>query len=99
MISLRVLEQTGAPEILIFLLEKENSRLTDVLIFLRSKRIGQSAMYNALKLLKENKLIEDIITDYPRSRILKITEKGRRVAEKLLEIKQILEEEENEDEK
>lgn len=92
-ISLRVLEQTGSPEILLYLLEKEQGRVTDILIFLRSLRIGQSAMYNALKILKECNLIDDIVSEYPKTRLIKITEKGRRVAEKILEIKEILEEE------
>lgn len=91
-ISLKVIEQTGLPEILLYLLNKNEARITDIFIFLRSQGIGQSTMYRALKLLKEHDLIDEKITDYPKLRLIRLTEKGRRVAEKILEIKEILEE-------
>lgn len=98
MISLRTIEQTGLAEILVFLLGRDKARITDIFVFLRSQGVGQSTMYRALKLLKENQMIDEEITDYPKLRLIRLTPKGRRVAEKLLEIKKILEEE-TEDEK
>ena len=98
-IKLKTLEQTGALEILIFLLKNKRSRITETLEYLRENKIGQTAMYNALKVLKKENLISDTIEGFPKTRYLTLTEKGRRVAQKILEIKQILEEEENEDEK
>ena len=90
-ISLRPLEQTGALEILRYLLEKTEVKLTELLYYLRSIGVGQSAMYRSLKLLKEANLIDETITDYPKLRLIRLTEKGRRVAEYVLKIKEILE--------
>jgi len=92
-ISYRPLEQSGSLEILTYLLKKSEAKLTDILAHVRSFGIGQSAMYSVLKLLKENQMIDEEITDYPKLRLIRLTEKGRRVAEKILEIKKILEEE------
>jgi len=92
-IKLKTLEQTGALEILVFLLKNKRSRITETLEFLRENRIGQTAMYNALKVLKREGLIEDTVEGFPKTRYLTLTEKGRKVAEKILEIKEILEKE------
>ncbi|MGQ4834536.1 MAG: winged helix-turn-helix transcriptional regulator [Candidatus Asgardarchaeia archaeon] len=92
-IKLKTLEQTGALEILIFLLKNKRSRITETLEFLRENNIGQTAMYNALKVLKKAGLIEDTVEGFPRTRYLSLTEKGTRIAEKILEIQKILENE------
>ena len=89
-ISLKSLEQTGALEILYLLLKKGRVRITETLEFLRKNEIGQTAMYNAIKTLKENGLIEDVVEGFPRSRYLMLTDVGRQIAEKVSEIKDIL---------
>lgn len=92
-ITLRALEQNGSLEILLLLLEKENIKITEILAYLREQRIGQSSMYSALKQLKHATLIDETISVYPKLRLIRLTPKGRRVAQKILEIKKILEEE------
>ncbi|MCS7373830.1 MAG: winged helix-turn-helix transcriptional regulator, partial [archaeon GB-1845-036] len=47
--------------------------------------------YNALKILHDNGLIaEEREEDFPRRRLISLTEKGRKIAKLLVEIEKIL---------
>ncbi|MCD6562463.1 MAG: helix-turn-helix transcriptional regulator [Thermoproteales archaeon] len=84
------LEQTGALRILLVLYRNKNPMTISEL--LDANVVKQFALYNALKKLKEIELIEENREDkWPFRRIFRLTDKGRLVAEKLLEIEDILE--------
>lgn len=53
----------------------------------------QTTVYRAVPKLKELGLINDKLTPYPVKRIFSLTEKGRKVAEKLAEVESILQSE------
>lgn len=92
-ISLKQLEQTGALEILYFLYNKKRAKLTDILSFLRDNQIGQGAMYNAIKALKESNLIDDDVEGFPRRRMFFLTKKGEKIARIIVDLKNALEQE------
>ncbi len=53
---------------------------------------GQTAVYNALKTLEQFSLVEEEMTKgFPRSRLLRLSEKGRKTVKKLEELAEILE--------
>jgi len=89
---IELLEQTGALRLLIYLYKhcKEGCKISHIK---QDIKISQVALYNAVKNLIQLNLAEETVTDYPKLRLIKLTEKGRRVTEKVLEIKEILEEE------
>ena len=87
-LKLAAIEQKAAIHILIALLEKDQMNVAD---FLMEIPYSQKAIYTAKEKLHEANLIE--IEELPRSNVKlhKLTEKGRRVAERLLEIEKMLE--------
>ena len=86
------LEQTGAIQLLFYLKKKKKAKIGEMV----RENVGivsQSAIYRAIPVLKKLKLIkEETLTNPPR-RIFSLTEKGKRVLEKLREIEEILREE------
>jgi len=87
--SLKVLEQTCAPRILVLLFRKKEPLTISALR--RMINSSQDALYNALKLLYDNGLIaEEREEDFPRRRLISLTDRGRKVAELLVEIERIL---------
>lgn len=84
---METLEQTSACRILV-LLTKEAYPVSEII---RQVGSSQQAIYNALRKLKDAGLIqEELETDFPRRRLISLTEKGRKVAEKLEEIEKML---------
>ena len=82
------LERTGAIKLLIFLSEHEEAKIWDLT---NLSGVSQPAVYRVMPVLKELGLVEERV-DPPR-RLFRITEKGKRVLEKLKEIEEILGEE------
>ncbi|MHA1665121.1 MAG: helix-turn-helix transcriptional regulator [Candidatus Njordarchaeales archaeon] len=82
------LEQTAALRILVTLFKNKQLTLTA----LSSKvNCSHSALYTALKKLYQAKLItETREEDFPRRRLISLTDRGRKVAELLVEIEKIL---------
>lgn len=81
------LEKRAALQILLYLLKGEASR-TDL-----RKNLDASvdAIYSALPILLKLGLIEEeTLKEFPFSVVIRLTEKGRRVAEHLVEIEKIL---------
>ncbi len=86
--KLDFLEQTTAPRIIVYLKEKEKASISEIF---KSVQGSQSAKYSALKLLNENKIIEQSPPQRRTRRIeISLTEKGKKVAEHLIAIEQIL---------
>ncbi|MEM3390548.1 MAG: winged helix-turn-helix domain-containing protein [Nitrososphaerota archaeon] len=84
---LEAIEQTSACRILILLL-KEAYPVSEIIY-----KVGasQQAVYNALRKLKDAGLIqEELEKEFPRRRLISLTDKGRKVAEKLEEIERLL---------
>lgn len=82
------LEQTGSIRIILFINKKGASTLTDIK---NGVDCSISAIYNALRKLKDAGLIqEELEQEFPRRRLISLTEKGRKVAEKLEEIERLL---------
>lgn len=81
------LEQVGAIQILLFLLEKP-LKMTELTELFQG---SNTTIYRAVPKLRNLGLIEDKVTSYPVKRIFNLTEKGRKVAEKLREIEKLLE--------
>ncbi|MEM3580933.1 MAG: winged helix DNA-binding protein [Candidatus Bathyarchaeia archaeon] len=82
------LEQTGSIRILLFLSKKGATTLTEIK---DNVNCSLSAIYNALRKLKDAGLIqEELEKEFPRRRLVSLTDKGRKVAEKLEEIERIL---------
>lgn len=78
---MEALEQTGSIQILLFLDKSEAATLTDLK---DGVNCSLSAVYNALRKLKDAGLIEERMEDtFPRRRLISLTEKGRKVAGKL----------------
>jgi len=90
MSKLKILEQTTLPRILVYLLRKEKASRTDLKNDIDA---SQQAIYNALPILKEHKLIKEISESvFPRRKIIALTDRGRKVALCLAEIERILDE-------
>lgn len=85
-----ILEKKGAIVILITL-RKHGDLITTKL--LKETKLGNNVFYGALRILYENGLItkEKKEDKYPYSILISLTDRGRKVAEKLLEIEDILE--------
>jgi len=100
-IKLLKLQQPGVFFILLYLMDNKGKevKIHDILEFVKSCGVGQYAFYTALKNLISLNLVEDEIHyGPPKRRLLHLTEKGEKVAQKILEIKEILEEGEKFDE-
>lgn len=89
---IELLEQTGAIRLLIYLYThcEGGCKISHLK---QNIRISQVALYNAVKNLVKLGLVEEKVTDYPKFRLINITSRGKVVTEKLLEIKQFLEQE------
>lgn len=88
MAGLDLLEQTSACRVLVYLLKSKSSTVSDIL---NKGNFSQTSLYNALRKLKDAGLIqEELEQEFPRRRLISLTEKGRKVAEKLEEIEGIL---------
>lgn len=58
---------------------------------IRKVGVSQQAVYNALRKLKDAGLIEEKLEEeFPRRRLISLTEKGKRVAEALKKIEEVL---------
>jgi len=82
------LEQVAALRILVTLLEDKELTLTAL-----SNKIkcSHSALYSALrKLYDANLIMETREKDFPRRRLISLTDKGKKIAELLVEIERIL---------
>jgi len=88
--SLNILEQTTMPRLLVFLFENENVNRT----ILKKSGIGaQDTIYRALRMALDEELVQDTkIGGFGGAIYTSLTPKGRTVAEKLLEIKELLDE-------
>lgn len=87
---LKYLEQIGTLRVLLFLEKNEGSNITKMKNEIDD--LSQAGLYTALKALLALELIRDEVSTYPRMRRFYLTEKGKRVAAKIKEIKEILEE-------
>jgi len=82
------LAQRGCTHILLYLLDEETAMVSQLV---RRLPITQDPIYKALPILVSLGLIkEKLEAKFPRRRMFSLTEKGRRVAEKLNEIEAIL---------
>ena len=72
---------------LLMLLNSDRLKISEIV-----RRLGrpQATIYRAIGKLKELALIYDETTGYPVKRFFSLTEKGRRVAEKLADVENIL---------
>ncbi len=86
--KLEVLEQTSLPRILVYLKKKGKASRTD----LRNNiHASQGAIYNALRLLVENNLIEENMpSGYERRKEVNLTEKGNKVVSILEKLEGLL---------
>lgn len=78
------LEQTGAIKLLLFLNERGECKTWDI----TKNGVSQPTFYRVMPVLKELGLVEEVV-DPPR-RIFRLTEKGKKVLEKLMEVEAIL---------
>lgn len=86
--GLDLLEQKSACRVLVYLLENDSSTISDIL---NKGDFSQTSLYNALRKLKDADLIqEELEKEFPRRRLISLTEKGKKVAEKLEEIEKLL---------
>ncbi|MGC9193798.1 MAG: transcriptional regulator [Thermoplasmata archaeon] len=77
---------------ILLILESENK--LNFQSFINNKGISSTTLYRTIATLKEMNLINSTIdnTKYPPQNMISLTPKGRKVAEKLKEIEEILEE-------
>ena len=75
---------------IILILDSENK--LNFQSFIDNKGISSTTLYRTIATLKEMKLIESAIdnTKYPPQNVISLTDKGRKVAQKLKEIEEIL---------
>jgi len=87
---MRILEKYGIATIL-YLLGKNNSmKISDIQKVLKQ---NTRYLYKALEIMSENGLIKvSKETTFPFTKTVKLTDKGRRVADLLSEIERVLEE-------
>jgi DNA-binding MarR family transcriptional regulator len=88
-LKLVLFEQAAAMELLILLLNNDKLKLSEIV---RKLGRSQATIYRAIENLKELELVSDETTGYPVKRFMSLTEKGRRVAEKLVEVEGVLQE-------
>ena len=83
------LERTTAIWIMLELFKDRQLKISELISKLRKP---PTTVYRALSTLRDAALIEDKVTEWPVKRLLSLTEKGHRVAEKLAQIESILRE-------
>ncbi|MHA1400818.1 MAG: winged helix-turn-helix transcriptional regulator [Candidatus Heimdallarchaeaceae archaeon] len=81
-------DEKGTMRILLALIDEEKN-ITELR---EIEGVGLNALYNALEALKQLGLILER-EGYYRARIFTLTDKGKRAAEKIIELKKIIEEE------
>ncbi len=86
--SIKELENRGELQLLLFLLKKGETKITDIKI-----ETAKSTLYNALNNLSRLELIDEKRIP-PVTRILGLTGDGKAIAQKIAEIEQILAEKE-----
>ena len=86
--KIKVLEQTSAPRILLYLLGQRRAMRKE----LRDRiNASQPAIYRAIAVLLESGLAREVKEDHFPYRIwLELTDKGRKVAELLSQIEEVL---------
>ncbi len=88
--KLKIMEQTTAPRIIVFLKEKGKASTMEIM---DQKNIqgNQTTKYSALRLLKENELITQSLPQGQFRRVdYGLTEKGKKVAECLSDLSRLL---------
>ena len=88
---LLLFEQATAMELLMLLADSgDKLKLSEIV-----RKLGrpQATIYRGITKLKELMLIDHETTGFPVKRFFSLTEKGRRVAEKLAEVESVLQEE------
>ncbi|MEM3715375.1 MAG: helix-turn-helix domain-containing protein [Thermoprotei archaeon] len=86
--GISVIEHTHATTILILLFEQGPLTVTSIM---EEGNINRTTFYSTLPvLLKSGLVVEDREEFFPRRRIIKLTERGRKVAEFLIKIRDIL---------
>ena len=86
--KLRILEQTSLPRILVYLLNKGSASQTDL-----NNRISgsQSPKYKALSMLEKDGFVKITLPEgFLRRKDIKLTDKGKRVAEALKALEGLL---------
>ena len=83
------LERIGTLRVLLVLLKKQEC---NIITLKRSLKISQTGLYSAINTLIELGLVVSKMSTFPREKLLKLTEKGRKVAEYAEKIKEVLEE-------
>ena len=87
--SLEVLEHTRTLRFLVFLYQKESLPISHIRWQIKG---GQRTIYGIINRLRELDLIkEELEEEFPWRRVIKLTDKGILVAEKLEEIQALLE--------
>lgn len=88
-----VLEHTRTVRFLIFLYKKDHVPVSHIRWQIKG---GQKTIYGIIRRLRATSLIqEEMETEFPWRRVIKLTEKGAHVARKLEEIQTMLEEKDN----
>jgi DNA-binding MarR family transcriptional regulator len=82
--SIKELENNGELQLLVFLLENGKTKITDIKI-----NAAKATLYHAIDALSKLELIDEE-RNPPVTRYLKLTGDGKLVAQKLIEIQQIL---------
>jgi len=91
--SIELLEHARTARFLLFLFKKNSVPISHIRWQIKG---GQKTIYDIIKRLKETSLIqEEVETEFPWRRVIKLTEKGVQVAKKLEEIQALLEEKNN----
>ncbi|MEM2917437.1 MAG: winged helix-turn-helix transcriptional regulator [Candidatus Bathyarchaeia archaeon] len=88
---LQKLDETKATlRVLLYLYDKKEAKLTDIIQNIPNT--GQKAIYTTLKTLKQLNLIQEKTSqNFPFTRKITLTQKGQKTAEKIKQIKTILE--------
>ncbi len=78
-----------ALELLMYMHRREKpAKMTELI---EEMPFSQGAVYNALRTLQKLSLVEEEKTkEFPQSRLLKVSDKGKQAIEKLLELTEIL---------
>jgi len=86
--GISVIERTDATTILMLLFERGPLTVTSIM---EEGGINRTTFYATLSvLLKAGLVVEDREEVFPRRRIIKLTERGRKVAELLIKVRDIL---------
>lgn len=82
-----MLEQKGALKLLLHLFREGPKPISE----LKGRVAWQHALYTAVEKLRDAGLVEEIVErEFPKRRLVALTEKGRRVAELLLRVEELM---------